>query len=285
MKLLRRFIRQIILESIKDDFEELWYNVEEERSEWDGDPEASGTMHRDQLKQSVGDAEWLQNLGGIEAIDQLFEDKRDLKRLWNEIIDSNDLRGFWEGKKMEYFHSLAYYGSPTKSQDTIATGISADEDIQDLSTKGFIQRYEKSGNRDEMSTYGIYNMVNEQIPKFQKNFGVMLSGRVTFASKADAFTESRSKASAKDIEAHAGSGMPKRIMPTDDMIASLLFEEGDIINGGMKIGECILDNWSIEAVVYNPKSRSGSSIKEAAKQLAEHYGVPLLTSQDAINDR
>ena len=72
-------------------------------------------------------------------------------------------------------------------------------------------------------------------------------------------------------------------MPTDRMVTTLLFEEEDIINS-RRIGECILDNWSVEAIVYNPKSRSGAYIEEDAKKMAAQYGVPLLTSQDVLND-
>jgi len=272
MKLLRKVIKKLILEGIKDDFEERWYNVEEERAEWDRDAASDGTMHKDQLKQTT-------DVDLDDEIDELFKNKRDLKTLWNTIIDENDLRDFWEGPQMEYFHSLVYYGFSSEATDSIVTGVSEDESIKDLSAIGFINKYKKSGNKDEMSAYGIFNMVTENIDKLQKDFGVMISGRVTLASNTDAFTESRSKASAKDIEVHTGSGMPKRIMPTGDMIASLLFEPQDIITD-QKIGECILDNWSIEAVVYNPKGMDGVSIKEAAKQMADHYDVPLLTSQE-----
>ena len=98
-----------------------------------------------------------------------------------------------------------------------------------------------------MSTYGIYND-EHWIPRQQQKFGVIISGRVTLATMADAFTESRSKASPKDIATHASSGMPKRIMPDNDKVASLLFEEEDIKHFG-SIGECIIDNWSIDAIV------------------------------------
>ena len=127
-----------------------------------------------------------------------------------------------------------------------------------------------------MSAYGIYNG-NHNIPHFQTNFGVMISGRVTLATMEDAFTESRSKASAKDSAAHASAGMPKRIMPTDEMVALLLFEEQDITDFG-KIGECILDNWSIEAIVCNMDMVD--DLVKAAEVLSKQYKVPLLSSQD-----
>ena len=154
----------------------------------------------------------------------------------------------------------------------MATGR-IEDNFNDLSAEGFFGMYKKSGNRDEMSTYGIYDG-KHQITKFQTNFGVMISGRVTLATMDDAWTESRSKASPKDLERHASSGMPKRIMPTDDKVASLLFEEEDIKEFG-KIGECIIDNWSIDAVVCSPKM--SADFVQTAKALANKYNVPLIT--------
>jgi len=278
MDLLRNLIKQIILEGfVKDSFDEAWHNVEEERGEFPLDPDVAGTMHRDQLTSSFSSGEvddgWSNSVTG-EEIEELFKNKRDLKRLWNEVIEANDLRSFWEGSKMKYFHSLSYYGSPVKGVDQIQTDQTDDSALQDLTAHGFFQLYDKTGNRDEMSTYGIYNGMH-QIPRQQTKFGVLISGRVTIATMDDAFTESRSKASDKDIATHASSGMPKRIMPEDDKVASLLFEEEDIKEFG-KIGECVLDNWSIDAIVCT----RGHKVEPAAEMLARQYGVPLITSKD-----
>ena len=117
-----------------------------------------------------------------------------------------------------------------------------------------------------------------QIPTQQKKFGVLISGRVTIATMDDAFTESRSKATDKDIATHASSGMPKRIMPDDDKVASLLFEEEDIKEFA-KIGECIIDNWSIDGIVCSPRMK-GYGLWKAAETLARQYGVPLISSKD-----
>lgn len=273
MKLLRQTIRQMILEGpVKDSFDEAWYNVEEERPHHSFDPEPAGTMHKDQLKKAYSNPDWFPNAS--EEIESLFKEKRDLKRLWNETIDANGLRSFWEGPKMRYYHSLSYYGSPKKAVDRIQTGQTDDASLQDLSAYGFFQEYNKTGNKDEMSTYGIYNN-RHNIPSQQKKFGVVISGRVTLATTEDAFTESRSKATDKDIATHASSGMPKRIMPTDDKIHSLLFEEADIMETG-KIGECILDNWSIEAIVC----KRGHQIKDDAEKLARQFGVPLIWASE-----
>ena len=266
MNLLRRMIRQIILEGPdKDSFDEAWYNVEEERDQFLDYSE--GSHHKDNLKNLFTD-----DTGP--RIDTLFDNKRDLKRLWNETIDSNDLRSFWEGPKMKYFHSLSYYGSTDKGVDKLSYSEGDDEEIQDLSAHGFFQLYDKTGNKDEMSTYGIYNK-KHQIPRHQQKFGILISGRVTLATMEDAFTESRSKALNSDIKRHAGSGMPKRIMPVDDMISKLLFEEQDIMEFG-KIGECVLDNWNIEAIVC----KRGHKIKDAAEKLARQYGVPLIWTSE-----
>ena len=266
MKLLRQLIRKIILEgNVKETFNELWYNVEEERDQFLDYSE--GSHHKDNLKNLFTD-----DTGP--RIDTLFDNKRDLKRLWNKTIDDYDLRSFWEGPKMKYFHSLTYYGSTDKGVDKLPYSEGGDEEIQDLSAHGFFQLYDKTGNKDEMSTYGIYNN-KHQIPRHQLKFGILISGRVTLATMEDAFTESRSKALKSDIKRHAGSGMPKRIMPVDDMISKLLFEEEDIMEFG-KIGECVLDNWSIEAIVC----KRGHKIKDAAEKLAKQYGVPLMWSKE-----
>ena len=100
------------------------------------------------------------------------------------------------------------------------------------------------------------------------------------ATKDDAWTESRSKATKKDRQVHQSSGIPKRIMPTNANIHSLLFEEQDIKDMG--IGECILDNWGIEAIVYNPKTRAGAYLGDAVRRLSKQYGIPLITAQDAL---
>ena len=280
MKQLRQLIRRIILEGpVKDSFDEAWHNVDEERSEFPLDPDVSGTMHRDQLTSSFSGGEvddsWSNSVT-VEDIEELFKNKRDLKRLWNEVINSSDLRSFWEGPKMKYFHSLSYYGSADSGVDKLQTGQTDDEALQDLTAHGFFQEYSKTGNKDEMSTYGIYNG-GHQIPRQQQKFGVIISGRVTLATMDDAFTESRSKASPKDIATHASSGMPKRIMPDDDKVASLLFEEDDI-KDFRKIGECIIDNWSIEAIVCSPKMEF--ELKNSAKILSMQYKVPFLTPTD-----
>jgi len=278
MKLLRQLIRQIILEGpVKDAFEQAWYNSEgdSERTPWKESSD-TGTLHRDQLEQEIRNQGWLKSAGGVEGLDSLFQDKRDLKRIWNNIIDANELRSFWEGPKMKYFHSLGYYNKPTKAVDDLQLGVTNDNALRDLSAEGFFKLYNKTGNKDEMSTYGIYKG-SHQIPPPQDEFGVIISGRVTLATAEDAFTESRSKATPKDLERHAGSGMPKRILATNEMVSTLLFEEEELIENPGDLGECIIDNWSIDAIVCKNEQHK---LYPAAEKLADEYGVPLISLDD-----
>ena len=93
----------------------------------------------------------------------------------------------------------------------------------------------------------------------------------------DAFTESRSKATPADKARHEGSGMPKRVMYDQENVDKLLFEEEDIKEFN-KIGECIIDNWSIDAIVCNPKMKQ--SLIDAAETLANRFGVPMIEPKD-----
>ena len=69
-------------------------------------------------------------------------------------------------------------------------------------------------------------------------------------------------------------------MPITSNVNNLLFEEEDITE--RRVGECILDNWSIEAIVYNPKIRTGHRLEPIIKDLAERYNIPLVSAQDAF---
>ena len=177
MKNLRRLIRQIILEgSVKDEFDEAWYNTEIERETYRRADSEMGTFPRDAIDHGY---QYRLDYSGDE-IDQLFVDKRDLKRLWNETIDSNGLRSFWEGPKMKYFHSLSYYGNAMNAVDTMQQGEYSDNDIRDLSLAAFLEKYNKTGNKDEMSTWG-YHVPSNYIacPPNQMILGVILKGRLS----------------------------------------------------------------------------------------------------------
>ena len=279
MKNLRRLIRQIILEGpVKDSFDELWYNTEEERDSYDDMGSEEGTFHRENLRAQMPH---YFHAYSDEYIDQFFEDKRDLKRLWNETIDANGLRSFWEGPKMKYFHSLSYYTPGGGTFEDVGHSIADDNDLSDLKLGAFLRKYKKSGNRDEMSCWGVYmpdtSISSVHVP--QQVIGVLLNGRVTIASGDDAWTESRSKATPKDLKRHKGSGMPKRIMPTNSNVGSLLFEESDILEL-QRIGECILDNWGIEAIVYHPGVHGGQRLDGYVKQLSKAHNIPVVDARD-----
>lgn len=289
MKNLRRFIRKIILEGpVKTEFEDIWYNAV-----YDAKRDSLRTARRMGSDTSIGtfprgalDTGYQYRMDySDEDIDQLFDNKRDLKRRWNEMIDKHGLRSFWEGPKMKYFHSLAYYGAAQNAVDTLQQGEYGDRDIRDLSIASFLRDYKLDGNKDEMSTWGYY--VPDKLIACGRNnmtIGVLLKGRVTLATKGDAWTESRSKASKIDIQRHQGSGMPKRLMPTTPNVNNLLFEEEDIKEYRM-VGECVLDNWGIEAIVYNPKNREGAKLDDVVRRLSEEYGIPWMTAEDAFGKK
>ena len=279
MKILRRIIRQMILEgAVKDKFDEKWFNTTVEREDWSRSESEMGTFHKDAFE--TGWADWIKY--GNFKHHQLFDDKRELKRLWNETIDENGLRSFWEGPKMKYFHSLSYYGSATVAVDHLQQEEYDDNNLRDLSVAGFLRDYKRTGNKDEMSTWGYYVPAQQtSCPINQMTLGVLLNGRVTLATADDAWTESRSKASKKDKQRHRESGMPKRLMPTNSNVHNLLFEESDITDGRM--GECILDNWGIEAIVYNPKGIGApKSLEASVKILSKQYDIPAITAQEAF---
>lgn len=275
MKELRRLIRKIMLEGpVKDSFEELWYNSEIERDTYKNMGSEEGTFHKGNLKGQMKD--YFEPYTD-EFIDQFFQDKRDLKRLWNETIDANGLRSFWEGPKMQYFHSLSYYTPGGGTQEDLDHSVINDNDLSDLKISAFMRKYADKVNKDEMSCWGIYkpNPRLARVDLGQQAIGVLLSGRVTLVSREDAWTESRSKATPGDLKRHKSSGMPKRVMPTNSNIAGLVFEEIDI-QEMQQVGECILDNWEIEAIVYHPHIAAGRRLKPMVQKLGKEYNVPVV---------
>ena len=286
MKELRRLIRRIILEGkVKEEFDNIWYN-----EVYDAKRDSLRTARRMSSDTAIGtfprdalDHGYQYRMDYTdEDIDQLFDNKRDLKRRWNQMIDKHSLRSFWEGPKMKYFHSLSYYGGVT---DTLQQGEYADGDIKNLSITAFLRDYKLEGNKDEMSTWGYY-VPGKMIACGRNNMtiGVLLKGRVTLATKEDAWTESRSKASKIDKQRHQGSGMPKRPMPVTSAVNNLLFEEEDIKENRM-IGECVLDNWGIEAIVYNHKHFNADTLEPVVKKLSEEYGIPYMTAEEAFGKK
>jgi hypothetical protein len=282
MHLLRKAIRKLILEGpAKDEFDEIWFNTDIDRSRWDDTSDVVGTNHRDMIRSRK---DWSIS---EEDIDALFRQKRDLKRLWNDMVEKHGSRSFWQGPKMTYFHSLSYYvqsdslfGDSDMKQRALEDG-----QIKNLSIKKFFDEYKMSGNKDEMSTWGIYKGAPVSNMFDQFDLGVILRGRVTLASKGDAWVESRSKATAKDIETHRSSGMPKRLMPTGYNVVNLLFDESDM-HPPIRVkpyppGECVLDNWSIVGIVFNPHKYSAEEGK-ALQAFADSKGIPLRKAQEFL---
>ena len=251
MKRLRQIIRQLILESeAKDYYNEVWFNTEEERPqrEWDKLRSMVGTFHKDKLKQNKLDNH--ANHLSDEDIDTLFDGKRDAKRLWNDTIDKFNLRDFWENNEdIVYFHSLRYYGegsNGTKGKQIDGLQVDMVDEPVNLSVRAFLKKYKIKNNKDEMSTFGVYQGQTNASDR-EKEEGFLLKGRVTLATRYDAWVESRSKGSPSDMNRHKSSGMPKRSVPNSENIDRLLFDASDIEEGGL--GECILDNWSIVGYV------------------------------------
>ena len=280
---LRKLIRKLILERSQafEDFQEWWFNTEEDRQEFDEWDHLEFTKHKDMLHKTLYDgAGPTQNSKKRERILQrkpeqvetLFDQKRDVKRYWNEHCD----REFWQSGKVKYFHSLSYYGD---AGSDLQLGIEDEYDMQDMSIFKFFRMYDMSDNKDEMSTFGIYE---NQLPHAESTnalqFGVLLEGRVTFAHAEDAFVESRSKGLPSDHKKHQSSGMPKRITPTSKLVDGILFDEEDVKEKG--VGECILDNWNVVGIVVCSGIRQ--KIVDRYKAAADHFNLPLITGKDWI---
>ena len=240
-------IKKQILESLaRAEFLERW--LPHQKQEWEELDPIVGTFHKDKLKQ-VNQKSWHDSKLSDQKVEELFKAKRDLKRLWNEIIDNRGLRSFWENNPdIVYFHSLAYYGM---SVDELQTDLS--EDPYDMTTKAFLKKYKLRGNKDELSTFGVYKGKSKAVGK-DRTEGFLVKGRVTYAERFDAWTESRSKGSPIDIKRHMSSGLPKRPMPRPKAIQRVVFDESDI-PAEKGLGECVLDNWSIYAYVISDELR------------------------------
>jgi hypothetical protein len=275
MKLLRETVRMIILESLaRDEFRNMWFDRSPPvHYNKDNLAPISGTYHKDMLRQRKVKKKKLSPEQAIAYTDELFNDKRDIKRQWNELVDRHGARSFWQGPKMQYFHSLSYYGK-NSSSDTLQQTVELEGNLADISVDAFMNTYSLSGNKDEMSTYGVHKG-KSAASRDERKLGFLLRGRVTLASSNDAYVESRSKGTAIDMERHKSSGLPKRPMPTDLRygVLNLLFDESDIPVKGP--GECVLDNWSVEAIVYNPDFQPSKNVKH----IADRYNIKLLTSQ------
>ena len=245
-----------------------------------GDAVPISTLHKDNLKSLRKDMETTRHFPES-AIDAYFDDKRNIKRKWNEMVDQD----FWQDEsKLTYFHDLSYYGG-FGDTDELETGKSGDN-LKNLTVRGFLKKYANRRNRDELSTWGIWFGKWKTPDRWMLNrdgaptLGVIVRGRVTLAHSGDAWTESRSKGTEIDMERHKGSGMPKRIDRT--RASGLVFDHGEIQLGN-GLGECILDNWTVDYVVYNPKYLEPEAIKEI-RQACDELGVSYITAQRAFRD-
>ena len=277
MKLLRETIRRIIVESAQDGaFMEWWFNREdkEDYEDWNSQ---DFTKHKEMLIQNPENVQARSMEDGPDKfeIEKLFQDKREIKRYWNENCD----RTFWQSGKVKFFHSLNYY-EPEITTDALSKGISNEDDMVNLSVKGFLEQYKLRNNKDEMSTYGVYNgKAPEGLGRGVFATGVLIEGRVTFAFKGDAMVESRSKATPADYERHKSSGMPKRMSPYDNYLDGVLFNEEDCIAKG--VGECIIDNWSIDSLVYDMQLVSIKN-EVAIENLASELGIGVLYTHEVF---
>ena len=279
--MLRKVIRQLILERSQQhaDMMEWWYNRDEgEAPDYDDWADEDFTKHRDMLRQNPANKSGV--FDGLtnpteEQADELFKSKRDLKRYWNENCD----RKFWESGKVQFFHSLLYYGGTLEKQvDELGTEKVKDRHLRDMSIKAFFDMYGRGVNKDELSTYGIYkDRVGQAESLRDFCLGVLVEGRVTFAHRYDAWVESRSKATKADMAKHKGSGLPKRMTPRSDLIDGIVFNEEDVKEVGL--GEVVVDNWKAIAVCVGEEDllyeELDIEMEEIEKQ-CEEMGLPFV---------
>lgn len=270
MKLLRETVRKLILESqAKDEFDEWLWNVDDsdpDPNRYDYlDTDMMGTKHRNTQLQSVfpRGSSWHQP--SEEEVDGWIAQKRDIKRKWNELADHD----FWQGPKMKYFHDLTYYGESGGDDAPLQRGVSEESELYDISIQTFLETYKLHGNKDEMSTWGISDL--KPIRGFVK-YGLLLKGRVTLAHKGDAFVESRSKTTPEDFEHYRNSGLPKRAGVKESH--GLLFNEEDVMDRNGKVGECILDNWSVVGIVVKPDYVGEEKIRKL-RQIAKNMNLKM----------
>ena len=285
MKLLQEAVRRYLIEGQRFDDFQSWLqsqNMADHVGDWGWEAMKYGsdfsstylsTMHKDHLRKNLKARNGIPvespKFGQIDDdVDQYFQNRRGIKRYWNENCD----REFWQGPKMRYFHSLMYYGYGVSDQ--LVQNVSNEIGCQDLSLIGFAQQYKMSGNRDEMSTWGVFNGSCATSNR-ERSLGLELEGRVTLATVGDGMVESRSKATPVDQFKHVGSGLPKRPSTSKEYTDKLLFDEEDIReNGKIEVGECILDNWSVKAIWYDPRAYSYDEI-DGFEAFGDALGIPV----------
>ena len=279
---LRQYIRQTILESpeLQSDMENFVHNRNNPPY---SSSRSMSTQHREYAKTTGrGELTHGEQMSDDE-IDRSFELRRDVKRFWNENADHK----FWQNpNKVIAVHDLGYYsdlGDPDEDDPSAGLWQAEDEDDmheKDLSVPLFMKKYPPGKiQKDEMSTYGFLGSLNSIFPLKKINLGIVLEPRrVTYASKRDAFSESRGQASQADKARHKGSGLPKRPRVGSRFLGrNQLFDEADVKAAG-KIGELIVDNWTYKIVVLNPAFYGNQAAKAVISSIKAH-GVDVYHSK------
>ncbi len=165
-----------------------------------------------------------------------FDLRRDVKRYWNEEADHKFIQN---PNNILPVHDLTYYE---------ALGL---KDFEDLNILDFVKKYPPGViQKDEMSTFGYTRKTRDKFPYL----AVILKGRITFVMHDDAFTESRSLATAADIERHRQSGLPKRPgISTRFNFDKIIFDKSDLeeIVMSERIGEVTVDNWTYDTIIFD----------------------------------
>jgi len=234
---LRRYIRKLLLESpeLQNELDEFIFNREDNPNRGFGDTDS--TAHRDYAASQTGDAS-----GRYKKYVGL---RREVKAFWNEHADHD----FWN-TKIAALHDLGYYEAGISNTFYEDAELKAESDLPFAS---FVKKYPPAKRqKDEMSAYGCYDDPQEIAIKMSDDdlvLCVKLKGVVTYASATDSFTESRSEATAADLERHKSSGMPKRPAVSQAFQSGLvLFDEEDLKKRKGNIGELVIDNWTWDTV-------------------------------------
>ena len=276
MKYLRKYIQQIILESTFD----LWRDkFDKDFARIPGEDHLSNqefehlldqddyTKHQDMFidhDKHGADTEKIYKASK--------KTRRAIKQWWYDNADHA-----WIKDNVICLHSLSYYG---KTSSSLQHGIEDEEKMRDLAPTGFFDLYDPAGPRqkDEMSCWAVIKSNNLQdvigdfMDRFQMAFAVQLEGRITYASEGDAYSESRSKATASDWVRHASSGLPKRPQINRNEAPMLVQEDfEDSWKGG---SEVIIDNWRPAVLYYNREitglnSRMTAMIRKLSREFPD----------------
>tara|TARA_Y100000034_G_scaffold77277_1_gene92871 strand:- start:227 stop:1084 length:858 start_codon:yes stop_codon:yes gene_type:complete len=248
IKYLRKYIRKQLLESreLQNQMSDLFQSIPEETT-LPGNPHPEIKLgHREYAKQALDKyPEYTDQFPREElekTIDKNFDVKRQIKRFWNENADHQ-----WFKDHVIPIHDLTYYGEDSDSFEM----------DKDLKLETFFRQYPPGKiQKDEMSCWGTTKAEGAEsiIGKSRRTpigLSAILKGRITWASKRDSYTESRSLASTEDLKRHASSGLPKR--PSIQSFSSrigenAIFDQEDYKRSG-RFGELVVDNWTYDTIV------------------------------------